>query len=79
MGQAIKIQGDDLMSGILVFILFLAVVAIVMMYIINSRKKDLAIEGHSDFSKRKCDKCGHEIPDGYMKSLCPQCKTFLAR
>lgn len=63
------------MMTALTIVLVVAVLAIVISFIIKSNTKKSLDES----SKHHCDQCDVIIPEDYMKSLCPQCKAFIAR
>lgn len=51
---------------------------LIAVIIITKPKKKKSTDENYD-SKRKCDQCESAIPVDYVKSLCPQCKSYLAR
>ncbi|WP_416148749.1 hypothetical protein ACM26V_21150 [Salipaludibacillus sp. HK11] len=55
------------------------VVVLLIIFIVSSYRNNKSDIGEAVDPQRKCDKCEYPIPNDYMKSLCPECKSYIAR
>jgi len=58
-------------------ILGIVILAIVTIFLTRSKGTPLSETKYEP--KRKCNQCDYTIPQDYVKSLCPQCKSYLVK